>query len=245
MPNSRKRKLGPALQWGSDRMSFWNETFYFEKHGDRYVYRPTVFSEGFDISESEKDHLVRELKRLIWRFLLEGGILIALTAGLFMTGVIETQSPIPWFMVSSVVALAALAVTVFYRRDRLVEKVLGRRAPDVPRLPSRQALAKPRPLVTKRYAIPVLQSAIILFGLTIAAGDGLVLYVIVAAFRSGQFAEGPEETAAAEALLSLTASNTAFWAAILLFNAALFAGVVFLILQVRRLRAAAGFDRRG
>ena len=226
-------------------MSFWNKTFYFEKHGDRHVYRPTAFSKGFDISESEKDQLLRDLNRLIWRTIIEGGILIALIAGLFMTGVIETQKPIFWFMVSSVVALAALAVTEFYRRDRLVAQILGRRAPDVPRLPLRQALAKPRPLVAKRDAILVFQRLIILFGLAIAAGDALVLYVIAAAFRSRQFAEGPEEVSTIAELVSLAASNAVFWVAIALFIAVLFAGVVFLILQVRRLRAAPDFNQTG
>ena len=226
-------------------MSFWNKTFYFEKHGDRHVYRPTALSKGFDISESEKDQLLRELNRLIWRTLFEGGILIALIAGLFMTGVIDTQKPIFWFMVSSVVALAALAVTEFYRRDRLVAQVLGRRAPDVPRLPLRQALAKPRPLVTKRDAIFVFQSVIVLLGLAIAAGDALVLYVIAAAFRSSQFAERPKETTAITEIVSLAASSSVFWLAVVLFNAILFASIVFSILQVRRLRAAPDFNQTG
>ncbi len=226
-------------------MSFLNAAFYFEKHGDRYVYRPTVFSEGFDISESEKNQLLRELNRLVWRFLFEGGIVIALTAGLFMTGVIETQRQIPWFMVSSVVALAALAVTEFYRRDRLVVQILGRRAPDVPRLPFRQALTKPRPLATKHYAILVFQSAIVLFGLTIAAGDALVLFVIAAAYRSGRLAERPEETTAITELVLLAASSSVFWLAVVLFNAILFAGIVFSILQVRRFRASPDFNQIG
>jgi len=224
-------------------MSFWNKIFYFERHGDRHVYRPTAFSKGFDISESEKHQLLRDLNRLIWRILIKGSIIIALIAGLFMTGLIETQTPIPWFMVSSVVALAALAAIEFYRRDRLVAQVLGRRAPSVPRLSLRQALANPRPLVAKRDAILVFQSVIVLLGLSIAAGDALVLYVIAAAFRSSQFAERPEETAAIAELLSLTASSAVFWVAAALFNAILIAGAVFSILQVRRLRATPDFNQ--
>ena len=217
-------------------MSFWNEAFYFEKRGDRYVYRPTVFSAGFDISESEKDQLFRELKRLQRRFLFEGIILLALIAGLFMTAAIESHTPILWFMISSVAALAVLAVTVLFQRDRLIVRVLGHRNPEVLRLPLRQALAKPRPLVTKRFAIPVFQSVIVLLSLAIAAGDALVLYVIVAAIRSRQFAEGPGETKAVGELLSITSSSAWFWVAVVLFNAALLASVVFSVRQVRRLR---------
>jgi hypothetical protein len=218
-------------------MSFWNEAFYFEKRGDRYVYRPTVFSAGFDISESEKDHLFRDMKRLQWRFLFEGTLLIALIAGLFMTAVIESRAPVHWFMFVSVVALAALAMTVLYRRDRLIARVLGHRKPDVPRLPFKQTLAKPRPLVSKRFAIPVLQSVTVLLGLAIAVGDALVLYVIAAAYRSRQIAQGPEDTAAVEELFSLTSSNVGFWVVVALFNAVLVASIVFSIRQVRHLRA--------
>lgn len=232
-----RAEKGPGTSRDGDRMSFWNEAFYFQKRGDRYVYRPTVFSEGFDISEPEKNQLFRELKRLQWRFLLEGGALIALTALVFMTGVIETQMPIPWFMISSIFAVTVLALTALYRRDRLVFRILGHRAREVPRLPLRQALAQPRPLVGKRYAIPVLQSVGILFGLAIVTVDVLVVYLTVSAYRSRQSAEGPEEIAAAEEFVSLTTNNWEFWAAVAVFNAVLFACIVWLIPQVRRLRA--------
>ena len=221
-------------------MSFWNESFYFEKHGDRYVYRRTVFSAGFDISESEKERLLRELKRLQWRFFFEGIILLALVAGLFMSAVIESQTPILWFMFFSIVTLAALAITAFYWSDKLIVRVLGHRKPDVPRLPMGQALVKPRPFVTARFAISVFQSVIVLLGLAIAAGDALVLYVVVAVYRSRQLAEGPEDTAAVEELLSLT-SNAGFWMVVALFNAVLLVSVVFCIRQVRHLRATPDF----
>lgn len=221
-------------------MSFWNEAFYFERRGDRYVYRPTVFSAGFDVSAPEKDELFRGLERLNWRCLLEGGVVIVLAAGAFMAGVIETRDQIQWFLVSSILIVAALAVSFLYRRDRLTSRILGHRAPDVPRLPIRQALARPRPLVGQRYALPVLRSVGILLGLTMVAADALVLYVILAAYRAGQIAEGAEEIAAVERLVSLTLKNPAFWLVVGLFNAVLLAAVVFLIRLLRRLRAAPG-----
>ena len=218
-------------------MSFWNEAFYFEKRGDRYVYRPMVFSAGFDISESEKNQLFRGLNRLQWRCLFEGMVIIGLIFGLFATAVIDSQTPILWFMLLSVVALAALAVTVLFRRDRLIVRILGHRNPEVPRLPFGQALATPRPPVNKRFAIRIFQSVIVLLGLAMAIADAFVLYVIVVAYRSHQLAEGGEETAAVEKFVSLTLSDAGFWVLVALVNAVLLAGIVFAIRQVRRLRA--------
>lgn len=114
-------------------MSFWNEAFYFEKRGDRYVYRHNVLSDGYDISEAEKDALFAGLKRLQFGVLILGGVIIAVSALLFMTGTIQTQMPILWFMISSILAAAILTLLALYRRDRLVSQVLGNRAPDVPR----------------------------------------------------------------------------------------------------------------
>jgi hypothetical protein len=93
-----------------------------------------VFSDGYDISEAEKDALFTGLKRLQFGVLLLGGVIIALIGLLFMTGMIQTQMPIPWFMVSSILAAAVLTLVALHRRDRLVSRVLGNRAPDVPRL---------------------------------------------------------------------------------------------------------------
>jgi hypothetical protein len=114
-------------------MSFWNEAFYFEKRGDRYVYRHNILSDGYDISEAEKDALFAGLKRLQFGVLILGGVIIASSALLFMTGTIQTQMPILWFMISSILAAAILTLLALYRRDRLVSQVLGNRAPDVPR----------------------------------------------------------------------------------------------------------------
>lgn len=221
-------------------MPFWNEAFYFERRGDRYVYRPTVFSAGFDVSTPEKEALFQGLNRLNWRSLWGGGVLIILAAGAFMTGLIETRQKIQWFLLISILIVAGLAVTFLFCRDRLTSRVLGHRTPDVPRLPFRQALARPRPLVGARYAIPVLRSVGVLLGLTMAAGDMLTLYLIFTAYRAGLIAEGAEEIAAVQKFASLTLNNPAFWLVVGVFNAVLLAAVVFLIRQIRRLRTAPG-----
>lgn len=223
-------------------MSFWNEDFYFQKRGDRYVYRPTVFSAGFDISESEKDRLFAGLKRLQWRSLSEGLLAIALIAILFMTGMIESEKPIPWFLVASILAVAALGLTVLRRRDQLVFEILGPRSPDVPRLPIGQALATPRPKIGRQYAIPVLRSVVFLFALTIAVIDALVVYLVVTAYHARRIAEGPDEIASMERFFAHTVDSWQFWAVVAGLNAGLITVLVMLIFEVRRLRDISGPD---
>lgn len=223
-------------------MSFWNEDFYFEKRGDRYVYRPTVLSEGFDVSESEKDRLFAALKRLQWRSLLEGAIAITVLALAFMTGAIETKMPIQWFLISAILAVAVLGLTVAHRRDRQVSDILGGRRPDVPRLPFRQALSRPRPVIARRYAVPVLRSVVVLFGLAIALCDALVVYLVVTAYRSQEIAEGTKEMAAVEQFFALTVHSWEFWAVVFVINAVLIGCIAALIAQVRILRARLDSD---
>jgi len=217
-------------------MSFWNEGVYFERRGDRFVYRATLLSPGFDISASEKDSLFRALARLQWRTLAEGLGLVAAIAVLFMSGVTGVQQPIPWFLICGIGGIAVLALSVLRRRDRLIVRVLGRRTPDLPRWPLRQAMAKPQPLVSKRYGIPVLRSVIVLFACAMAAGDGLATYVVLAAYRARWVAQWPEDMTAADELLSLTVGEAWFWVALALFNAILFAAAFAMHRSVRRLR---------
>jgi hypothetical protein len=184
----------------------------------------------------EKRDLFQGLQRLTWRSLWEGCALIIVAAGAFMTGVIETPEQIQWFLLSSLLVIAALAVTFLYRRDRLTSRVLRHRSANVARLPLGQALAKRRPLIDERYAIRVLRSAGMLLGLAMLAGDALALYLIFAGYRAGLVAEGAEEIAAVEAFVSLTLTNPAFWLVVAIFNAVLLAAIVFVVRQVRRLR---------
>lgn len=222
-------------------MSFFNEAFWFEKRGERYVYRPTVFSAGFDVSVDEKDALFRGLTQLGWRSLAEGAVLIALGAGaVLLGGVTDTREQITWFLSGAILGIAALAAADFRRRDRLKSRVLGNRAADVPRLSFRQALAQPRPMVGQRFAVPVLRSAGVLIGFATVAGDGLVAWLILTVSRAVRIAEGAEQVAAAERLASLTLHSPAFWLAVALFNAVSAAAVLFAFRQARRLRSLAG-----
>lgn len=218
-------------------MSFWNEAFYFEKSGDRYVYRPTVFSPGFDISEAEKNQLFKGFLHLQLRTLLEAGIAIGVIGVFFMTGVIKTQTPIPLFMISSILAVIVLAVTILFRRDKLVRQVLGPREPDVPRPPLKKALTRTRPVIGKRYAIPILKSVVYLFGFGMLAGDGLITYVVVRGYDAHRIAETPEEIAAVEKFFSLTVDNLEFWAGVGVFNLFSVLCIALLIHQLRCLRA--------
>lgn len=207
-------------------MVLWNQTHYFEKRSAGYVYRPTAFAQGFSISEREKDLLYRDLRRLEGRFLIAGVFLIALTAGVFMTGLIETAAPIAWFMFCSVVCVTLLAATAVYRRNRLVGRILGHRDPDVARLPFKQALAAPRPSINTRHAVMVLQSTVVLLALALAVGDALVLYLIFT----------PNGSVGPGGLATLGMGHAGLWAAAAVLNVVLIAGMVFAMRQARRLR---------
>jgi len=214
-------------------MALWNQASYFEKRNADYVYRASIFAQGFSISEREKDLLSRDLRRLERRFLIEGGFLIVLIAGIFMTGVIQTGAPIAWFMFCSVLGVTLLAVSVVYRRDRAARRVLGHRRPDVERQPFKQAIVTPKPSISRRHAIMILQSTIALFALALAVGDALVFYVISIANRS----------LGTEGSVTLGMGHAGLWVAAAVWNVVLVAGMVFAMRQVRRLRAASDRPR--
>jgi hypothetical protein len=207
-------------------MALLNQACCFEKRDADYVYRPTLFSPGFSISEHEKDLLFTDLRRLERSLLIKGGLFIALTASVFMTGVIETGAPIAWFMFCSIIGVTLLAAIAIYRRDRLVRRVLGDRDPDVARAPSRQALVESKLSINKRFAIKVLQSTIILFAVVLAACDALVFYVVLLAGGSLE----------PDGLVTRGMEHVWLGVVVAALNVVLVTGMVFAARQVRRLR---------
>lgn len=195
-------------------MAFWNEAFYFERRGDRYVYRPTIFSAGFDVSAREKEELFRGLKRLNWQILLWGLVLVVCIAGAFMTGLIETNAKLQWFQFSSILILAALAVVSIHSRDRLASRILRNRSPDVPRLPISQALTRSRRPIGKKYAVPILRSAAIVLALGMGAVDATIVYLVFVVAKD-------------------VAAVPGFWVFVGVFNAIVLAAIVFAIHQAR------------
>ena len=73
----------------------------------------------------------------------------------------------------------------------------------------------------------ILQSIVVLFALALAVGDALVFYVIFIASRS----LGPS------GLVTLGMGHAGLWVAAAVLNVVLIAGLMFVMLQVRRLRA--------
>jgi hypothetical protein len=193
-------------------MAFWNEAYYFERRGDRYVYRPTIFSAGFDVSADEKQELFRGLKRLNWQFLLWGLVLAGCIAGALMTGLIETNAKIQWFQISSIAIVAVLAVVAINCRDRLASRILRNRSPNVPRLPIRQALIRSRRPIGKQYAVPVLWSAAILLGLATGTVDATIGYLVFTVAKD-------------------VAAVPGLWLFVGIFNAIMLAAFVFAINQ--------------
>jgi hypothetical protein len=223
-------------------MKLLNQGIYFERLGDGFVYRPTIFSAGFSISSEEKDRLFGELKRLELRFLVEGLVVIALVAGLFMTGLLTSPTPVPWFVLLSMGAVLLLVPVAIRRKVRIMEKVLGRRDPDVPRMPLRQALVRPRPILAKRYTIPILRSMVGLFLVMAAVVDILAFSPVIVVFLPehvmGQLAsdEGIAE------VLSQTLYSAPYWAVVALLNVVLLVCIRLLFSEIRRLRALPDLD---
>ena len=209
------------------------EGFYFERLGDGFVYRPTIFSAGFSISSEEKDQLLGALKRLELRFIFEGLCLIVVIAFIFMSGLVASPTPIPWFILLSIGAVLLLAPTALYRTHRIVKSVLGGRSPDVPRMPMRQALMRPRPVLAKRYTVPILRSVIGLFILAIVVVDIFALLPIIFALLP----DGPSNSEAVAEALSQTLYNSDYWLVFAAINFVLLTCARLIFLEMRRIRA--------
>ena len=216
-------------------MAFWDQRLWFERSGERYVFRPMAFSRGYDISESEKDRLVRGLTRLNRRLSFAGLVTVAAIAALLMAGALETATPIAWFILLGILAVCALAAIGLAWRDRLIARVLGGREADIPRLPFGTAIATSRPPMSKRSAVPVLRSVVVLFCLCLAAGDGLVVYLLYRAHEAAQGAGGPGDQMRHGALVTALLSSAGFWVIVVLLNAILIACAILLAREVRRL----------
>ena len=223
-------------------MSIWNQGYYFEPAGERYVYRPTVFSRGYDVSKDEKDRLFRELKRLEWRSFREAFLAVTLVAILFLTGVIHGETVVLWFVLIGSLAVIALAATSTARKKQLISRVMGDRNPDVPRLPLTTAVSAHRPLVAKRYSLPVVRGAVIVTSLCLVIVNALAFYSLFAAYQAGQFADGPDYAMSVEALLAAIVYSVDYWMLVALMNASLMAFVLILVIHLRRLRRLPDFD---
>lgn len=218
-------------------MNFLNENRYFERRDDGFVYRPTIFSAGFAVTSAEKQRLFEAIRRIEGRFLLEGLGLILLIGSLFWTGLVTSPTPIPWFIVLSVGAVLLLAPTVVWRRRRRVEAVLGRREPDVPRLPLREALMRPRPVLARRHAIPVLRSVIGLFVAVTVVIDLVSLTPVVAGLLPRHYLEGGPDSEAIAVALSQTLYSPVYWLVVAAINVLMLGCARLLFLEVRRLRS--------
>lgn len=226
-------------------MKFLNQGYYFEPLGDGFVYRSTIFSAGYSVSSAEKDRLFAGLKRLEGRFLIEGFILVMAVAVVFMTGIVSSPTPIPWFILFSIGGVLLLAPAAVYRKRRLVENVLGRGTPDVPRLPVRQALTRPRPVIAKRYAIPVMRSIIGLLAFTTLVVDVLALVPIVAALLPQPILDQMAHSEAIAEALAMTLYNGTYWAVVAVVNVVLLVCIRLLIRELGRLRAMPDINDMG
>lgn len=222
-----------------------NQSYFFEPLGGWFVYRPNIFSRGYSVSRTEKDQLFAGLKRLHKRFLIEGLVAIAAVGAVFLSGAVTSPTPIPWFVIISVVAVLLIAPTAIIRERRLVGTVLGGRPPDVPRLALREALTRPRPMIAKRYALPVLRSIVVLFILMIIIMDVFALVPVVAAFLPELF---PGQAVYDEKLheaLAQTFHSPVYWAVVAALNLLLLLCIRLLKRELARLRALPDLNDAG
>ena len=223
-------------------MSIWNQGYYFEHAGDRYIYRPSAFSRGYGVSKDEKDRLFNELTRLEWRSFVEAFLAVGLVATLILSGLIQGEALFFWFILIAALAVVVLTSAGMARKKKLIARVMGDRGPDVPRLPLKTAVSAHRPLVAKRYSLPVVRGAAIVAGLCLAVVNAFVAYSMVAAYRAGQFADGPDHTMSVEALLAAVVYSSSYWVLVALLNACLLAFILVLLIHLGRLRKLPDFD---
>ena len=198
----------------------------FERHGDRDVFRPTLFSAGFEITRDEKERLAAGLRRLTWRMAVAGLVAFVPIIGVIVLGDLSRHGA-AWMVVLIAAMLAILSVDSVSWRDRLVRRVLPGRAPDVRRLPIWTAWWRPRYCVAPRYLVSTVRLGLGLIVLVWLAGDGIAVVPLVAGLRAGP--DGIE-------LLSLTLYNKGFWAIVAMFNAVMATVLTALLLWRRELR---------
>jgi hypothetical protein len=217
-------------------MAFLNEEAFFEKRGDRYVFRPSPFSAGYDVSKEEKNKLVAGLKRIDQRSLIEALGALALIASLFLAGVVRSETPVGWILAFFTLALVVVTWRSLQQRNGPIKQALGNRAPDIRRLPFWTALWRSRPLVANRVAVPVLRVVIVLLLLFLAANNVLAFMPVLAALHSRAVADAAAKHAEVAEILSRTLHNEAFWMALLLFNLVVIVAIVGLGIELRHRR---------
>lgn len=206
-------------------MGLLNQEAFFERQGEGYVVRLTPFSAGYAISQAQKDLLGVGWQRIDRHSSIEALLAVALIVSLFLAGLLRSETPGLWILALSTLTLALLTLHSLRQRRRLLERTVGDRPPDLPRLPVWRALWQPRPpLVAERFAVPVLRVTMVLLVLLLVGGDALALFVIAAA-------DAPAQQSNLDALPSLR-----FWPALLLFNLVMVVMIALLGFESRRLR---------
>ena len=115
-------------------MGFFDESKYFERRGDRYVYRPSSFAAGYDISEREKDTLFAGLIKLEVRALMKAGGIFCLLVAALAVQLFGDLSAHPWSSAIPILILVAAAADASFlvrRRDLLIKRVLPSREADI------------------------------------------------------------------------------------------------------------------
>ena len=115
-------------------VKFFDESRYFERRGDRYIYRASRFAAGFEISQSEKDALFTGLKKLEIKALIKGLGVFCLLAIALTVQIFGDISAHRWAAAVPIIILVIAAADVSYlvrRRDLLIKRILPGREADI------------------------------------------------------------------------------------------------------------------
>ena len=112
-------------------MALTSQRRYFEKTDDGYIYRPTVFSAGFSLTQAQKERLGETFSRQERKFLIEGLVLVALIGGEIAGLGAELVSGVrfalrDWMALLALPLLFALLATLAARLavERVLERIL-------------------------------------------------------------------------------------------------------------------------
>jgi hypothetical protein len=159
-------------------MKFLSDRYWFEPLGQSFVFRKTLFSRGYLLSEAEKSNLSAALGHFQRRTFAECLGLIAIAMLIAAIGSGGGGAALFRFAISMLIAIVVYAPYSIFRQNRLVSECLAGKAATLDRMPFREAMTHPRPLLKKRIALKLLGSVRFLIVLGALAMNALVLRAV-------------------------------------------------------------------
>lgn len=219
-----------------DSSLYFNEQACFEERDGGYVFRPSTFARGYEVTSEEKDRLGVGLTRIAKRSVVEAVGFALIAIGIIFYDLFSSQTVNSEGIVILFLGFGAVACLALYRRDRLIARVLPRRKPDSARMRLKSILTQPRTLVAPRLAVPGMKLARAMSVLVLVLFDGLMGGVTIYSLTMMSSLDG-DVAARAEATVSRILGSGALWVAFAGVNAILGLTVVMMTREIRKVRA--------